>query len=187
MPIQTGERNADGDDRRSDGGDGRRRFHRLQPGRGTRAARPARGRHRRFLPAGEMGATCGTPTSTIWWSGRRRFPGSSRTPGASRRSCTSAPARRPPPAIWLYCWPGTCISPTPSGRGARAMPSRWSMPRRPPPTATAPSDFPTQMTLTELERLRPLNPYGWSKHLVDLRVLRCGRRRRSRRRRRGTA
>jgi len=33
--------------------------------------------------------------------------------------------------------------------------------------------FADAMTLGELEKLAPLNPYGWSKHLVDLHVLRC--------------
>ncbi len=32
--------------------------------------------------------------------------------------------------------------------------------------------FSDAVTLEALERLKPLNPYGWSKHLVDLRVLR---------------
>jgi ADP-L-glycero-D-manno-heptose 6-epimerase len=32
--------------------------------------------------------------------------------------------------------------------------------------------FSDAVTLQELEKLTPLNPYGWSKHLVDLRILR---------------
>ena len=33
--------------------------------------------------------------------------------------------------------------------------------------------FSDRMSLDELERLTPLNPYAWSKHLVDLRALRA--------------
>ena len=42
------------------------------------------------------------------------------------------------------------------------------MPRRPRPTATASKGFNDDWTPQALQELKPLNLYGWSKHLFDL-------------------
>ena len=58
------------------------------------------------------------------------------------------------------------------GNGAPTAGFAWSMPRPPPPTATARGGFDDDFSLPALERLRPLNLYGWTKHAFDLLVAR---------------
>ena len=48
---------------------------------------------------------------------------------------------------------------------------RSSMPPRPRPTATARDGFDDDWSPAALQRLKPMNLYGWSKHLFDLAVV----------------
>ena len=60
-----------------------------------------------------------------------------------------------------------------SGTGAPITACGWSMRPPPPPMATVRPASTTTLTPAALEKLRPLNLYGWTKHAFDLRVARA--------------
>ena len=85
----------------------------------------------------------------------------------SRRSSTWGRSPRPPRRMSIWSSRSISACRRRCGAGARARASASFTPPPPRPTVPAEHGFDDDGTPEALARLRPLNPYGWSKHLFD--------------------